>query len=116
MTITKRSLCVLKYIYRKRIVTYSQLNQKFRHRTDLHETVTELLHAKYIGQLGGSYNKYGEPLPIENLTKFKLENAGIVEVESNQWFTSEYVLTSLIIPIIVGVASSVITALILLFF
>lgn len=34
---------------------------------------------------------------------------GVVEVESHQWFDWQYVITNIIVPIVIGVASAVIT-------
>lgn len=112
--ITKQHLCVINYILKKKSVHYSSLVKKFAHKINLDDILKELIHNGYVEQLGGHIDKYGDPIPFQSETLFKLNNLGISEVESHQWFDFQYVLTNIMVPIIVGIFSSLITALIML--
>lgn len=113
MTITKSHLKLLNYVYFKKSVSYKSLQKKFRNHSNLKETLELLVHHHYLNQAGGSQTNLGSPIPIINETIFTMDDLGSHEVESKQWFNMQFVLTSLILPIIVGVASSAITAILL---
>ena len=108
MAIKKSDLKLLRYIYRHKSASRRSVMKKFRdfqgsnHYTHVSCYTTE-------DKDGFSIE---HPSPDDPVT---LTEAGILEVESHQFFNLEYVLSSLVLPVIVGVLSSVITALILLF-
>lgn len=116
MVITKSTLKILKYVYLKKTVSYKSLCKHFRKNDDLLETLEHLVYQHYLEQVGGHQTNLGNSVPIINETLFKMDELGTLEVEHNQWFNLPFVLTSLVLPIIVGVASSAITALILALF
>ena len=113
MIITKAELKVLAYIYKRKTVSYKSIKHRFSKYPNLNELMESLVFHNYIIQIGGFQTDYGSPIPITNETKFSMDSLGCAEVESNQWFNSRYVLSSLILPILVGVLSSVLTAFIL---
>lgn len=69
MVITKHSLRILRYIYHQKSVSYLKLKKKFKV-PDLDESLSNLVRACYVIQVGGSVNKYGEPMPILENTFF----------------------------------------------
>ena len=93
MVITKRLFRILSYIYRHGSVPYSKLNRKFKYPTLL-EDLENLILQQYVAQVGGSRSKYGEPIPILENTLFTLNDLGIAEVESKQWFNLQFVFDS----------------------
>lgn len=113
MIIKKSDLNILKFVYFKKTVSFAQLQKKFRKYPDLIGTLESLIYHRYLVQIGGCRNNYGEPIPIIDKTMFTIDDLGASEVESKQWFNAQYVLSSLVLPIIVGITSSVLTALIL---
>lgn len=113
MIITKYELKILKFVYAKKTISYKALSKKFSKYSNLQDTLESLTYHHYLVQVGGHQNNMGEPIPITDKTLFTMDSLGSSEVESKQWFNLQYVLTALILPIIVGVASSAITALIL---
>lgn len=107
MSVKKAELKILRYVYRHKFVqleTFQKeypgaaFSNKYLHISD-HRTIDE------SGFPVGNY-------PLNEIVT--LTDDGIIEVESRQFFNVEYVLSSLVIPVIVGVSSSIITALILL--
>ena len=50
-----------------------------------------------------------EPIPAHDDTLFKLSDLGIAEVESKQWFNTQFVLTQIVLPIIIAVITTLIT-------
>lgn len=111
--LTKRKLRILRYIHKKKSVSYSSMTRKFKKKMIAPDELEQLVRENFIIQVGGSQTNLGEPIPITSDTIFQLDESGIVEVEKLQFFNAEYVFSSLIIPILVGVISSVITALLL---
>jgi hypothetical protein len=108
MVITKRLFRILSYIYRHGSVPYSKLNRKFKYPTLL-EDLENLILQQYVAQVGGSRSKYGEPIPILENTLFTLNDLGIAEVESKQWFNLQFVLTQIVLPIIIAIITTLIT-------
>ena len=108
MIITKHSLRILRYIYRHNSVSYSELNKRIKSST-LREDLSDLILNRYIVQIGGSRNEYGEPLPILENTHFSLDDLGVAEVESKQWFNLQFVLTQIVLPIIIAIITTLIT-------
>lgn len=108
MTITKHSLHILRYLYHQKSVSYSKLIKKFKE-PELQETLGDLIRSRYIIQIGGFINNYGEPIPILDDTLLKLGDLGVAEVESKQWFNTQFVLTQIILPIIIAIITTLIT-------
>lgn len=108
MTITKHSLRILRYIYHHKSVSYSQLNSKFGKAT-ICETLDSFIRNHYVIQIGGHLNKYGEPVPVHEDTLFKLDELGIAEVESKQWFNLQFVLLQIVLPIVIAIITTLIT-------
>jgi hypothetical protein len=111
MYLTKSYIKVLKYLYhRPSGVSYGKLNKKYGV-----TRITNLIKTGYIA------HNYKFPLdadgfPVGTISDYALcfvTDAGKVEVERHQWFDAQFVIAQLIIPIIVGVSSAIITALIL---
>ena len=108
MLITKSSLRILRYIYRKKSVSYSCLQKKFKN-PDFSDVLEDLIQNSYIIQIGGSVNQYGEPVPFREDTLFKLDDLGIAEVESKQWFNLQFVLLQIVLPIFIAIITTLIT-------
>ena len=73
------------------------------------EDLENLILQQYVAQVGGSRSKYGEPIPILENTLFTLNDLGIAEVESKQWFNLQFVLTQIVLPIIIAIITTLIT-------
>lgn len=116
MIVTKKHLKLLQYVYRKNIISYSDIMKKFKRNNHIKETTEELLYNNYLSCVHGTINTDGDLVELTDSTLIQLEPLGIAEVEKHQWFDSQYVLSSLIIPVIVGVTSSLVTALLLAIF
>lgn len=116
MIINKSELKILNYIYKRKAISFKRLSYKFRKSDNFQDTLYSLVHHHFIVQVGGHLNEYGEPISFTYETKFQLDGLGRAEVENHQWFNVGYVVTSLVVPIIVGVTSSLITALLLALF
>ena len=108
MIITKKHLRLLKYIYRHQTVTFNKIKKR-KHIDDLLEVLDLLVRNHYLRQVGGSYTHYGEPIPITDLTCFTLDDLGIAEVESHQWFDFKFILLQIILPIVIAVITTLIT-------
>ena len=108
MYIKKSDLKILRYIYRHKSVTYGAVTKKFRNFPDYSPHIRI---SSFTTQDESGFDTVHRCLD----DAVTLTDSGIAEVESRQFFNLEYVLSSLVLPIIVGVLSSVITALILLF-
>lgn len=109
MQITKNQLKTLRYIKKKKIVTYSQLNSKFN---DL-DWISPYVYITDHREDDADGFPIGDILPFETV---KLNENGIIIVEENSWFTVQYALTNIGVPIFVGVLSSLITTLLLSLF
>lgn len=108
MVITKQHFKILKYVYRHKTVSYQKLRQHFK-KIDLLSPLDQFIRSRYIIQIGGYLNKYGEPIPITDSTYFKLDDLGIAEVESKQWFNFQFVLLQIILPIVIAIITTLIT-------
>lgn len=108
MIITKYNLRILRYIYRKKSVYYSKIIKKFKD-PKLSEVLFMLVNAHYVIQVGGSYNVYGEPVPIQQNTLFQLDDLGIAEVESKQWLNGQFLLLQIVLPIVIAIITTLIT-------
>lgn len=112
-TLTKYDFKILHYIYcRHNGVSRAKLLKKFKRNT---KSIDVLCNLNYISHdYTFPLDKDGFPVgSLPNTAIYKIEMRGIAEIESHQWFNAQYMFTSLIVPIIVGVMSSVITALLL---
>lgn len=108
MIITKKHLRILKYVYKHKSVTFLKL-KKHKKNDNLLELIEQLVLNHYLLQIGGSYNNYGEPVPISESTCFELDDLGIAEVESHQWFDFKFVLLQIILPIVIAIITTLIT-------
>lgn len=108
MVVTKHLFRILRYVYHHGSVPYSKLSRKFKYPTLLEDLESLVLH-HYVTQIGGSRNKYGEPIPILEKTLFTLNDLGIAEVESKQWFNLQFVLTQIVLPIVIAIITTLIT-------
>lgn len=113
MIITKKQLALLQYVYRKNTVPYSSIVKKFKRNNRIKEITEELLYNNYLSCVHGTIDENGDLVELTDSTLIQLEQLGIAEVEKHQWFNGQYIISSLIVPIVVGVVSSIITALFL---
>jgi hypothetical protein len=108
MTI-KKDLKVLRYIHRRRSVPMDKLEKRFPDRTRLlidNGLITYIRHT----------SKDNDGFPIETYpenTPCWLSDAGIAIVEANQWLDARFILLQVVVPIVIGVLSGVITNVIL---
>lgn len=113
MTIDKSTLKILSFIYRHPFITHQKVLRKF---PCAEKTLEQLVHCGYISAIDTEEertNEGGRFYHILPNSKYKTLPPGNDEVEKNQWFNTQYILTSLLLPVIVGVSSSLITAVIL---
>nr|DAE57580.1 MAG TPA: hypothetical protein [Caudoviricetes sp.] len=111
MQITKSDIKILNYVHHRhfRPVTYMSLSGKF----SKHE-VDNLIKGELLSYVPVIVDYQG--IPSEKLSAESaifLTKDGIYVVEQNQWFDTQYLLTQIIVPILVGVASAVITTVLL---
>ena len=109
MIITKSNLKILKYIYRKKNVSYKSLQKKFYDYPDLTETLESLVYHHYLTQIGGYQNNLGNPIPITTDTLFEMNELGCAEVERSQWFNGQFILLQIVLPIVIAVITTLIT-------
>lgn len=107
MTITKSDLKILRYIYRHRkSVRRDALLKKFSN-----DRISQLLGVKYIScdkKFITSQSGYAlQTIPPDAIVT--LTDLGVSEVESRQWFDLQYFVTHILLPVVIGVLSSVIT-------
>ena len=112
MKTLKDDLKIFRYIYSRRTVSYKNLKKHFRNRSDIPEVIRGMLSSGCITIVSG-INKPILGGPIPDSCVLALTGKGAVEVESSQWFDVKYVITSILVPILVGITSSLITALLL---
>ena len=108
MIITKKHLRILKYVYKHKSISFRKL-KKCKKIDNLLELLEQLVLNHYLQQIGGAYNDYGEPVPISESTCLKLDDLGIAEVESHQWFDFKFVLLQIILPIVIAIITTLIT-------
>ncbi len=109
----KDDLKIFRYIYSKRAVSFANLKKHFKNRSDIPVVIRDMLSSNCIAIVSGIDKPILGGLPIPDNCILTLTGKGAAEVESRQWFDAQYVFSSIIIPIIVGVVSSLITALLL---
>lgn len=108
----KDDLKIFRYIYSKRAVSFGNLKKHFKNRSDIPEVIRGMLSSDYITIVSGIDNPIcGGPIPDRCI--LTLTAKSVAEVEARQWFDAQYVFSSIIVPIIVGVVSSLITAFLL---
>lgn len=111
MPVTKSDIKILNYVHHRhfRPVTYGSLVSKFS-KYEVDDLIrNELL--TYIPIIVDYQGIPSEKLAAESA--ISLTKDGIYVVEQNQWFDTKYLLTQIIVPILVGVLSAVITTLVL---
>lgn len=109
MLIIKKHLKILRYIYKKKTVSYKKVKKHFRCISDLEQLMDVLVFNGYITKTDEHPRDFGEYTEITDSTLFQLNTAGIVEIERHQWFDSEYVVSHIVIPIVIAVLSTLIT-------
>lgn len=109
MQITKEHLRIIRYIYRKQPVTYRKIHKHFHRINNLESVMDALVFNDYMTRIDEHPADFGEYTDITESTLFRLNTAGIVEVEKHQWFDGEYVVSHILIPIILAVISTLIT-------
>jgi hypothetical protein len=116
MELTVKSQKILKYIYRhnKSGVSRKKLINKF-HCSYEHNEIDKLTNTGYISHdyifpTDSSGFHIGN---VPDTALYSLNESGICEVESHRYLTIENIIRDLIVPIIVGVSSAVITSFIL---
>lgn len=109
MTITKFDLKILKFVYNKKSVSYSQLSKKFSKNRAFLSALETLVYQQYVSQIGGSKDKYGDPVPITDDTLFEISKLGAASVESKQWFNIEYIISHIVIPIVIAIITTLLT-------
>ena len=121
MSIDKKSLKLLKLIYKKQTFPYIEMIEFLKKHPSYNEILKSESFAPYIELRGEKYptQKDEDGFPIGQIdyseSYYVTTMLGNIEVEKSIWFTVPYVINSLIVPIIVGIFSSVITAIILSF-
>ena len=106
MVVTKQYLHILRFISCHKTVSYERIHRKFQLSDN---DLEELIRSQYIVRIGKNINEYGEPIPFCNETMFKLDNLGIAEVESHQWFSLQFVLLQIVLPIVIAIITTLIT-------
>ena len=107
MTILKKHVKILRYVRRHEPVRVSVLDHKFAY-----DAVRDLLECKYLickndtRPEDGFFQKTGEFPPASLIT---LTNDGTAEVESHDWLDWEFLARSLFLPIVISVATTLIT-------
>lgn len=108
MLLLKRHYRILRYIYRKKTVSYPQLSQKFCRRFSIDE-LNDFLRSQYVELSTSAYNKYGDPVSFSAGTLVHLSTSGIAEVEAHQWFDLQYVITQILVPIMIALCTYALT-------
>lgn len=109
MIITKEILAVLRYIYRKKSVSYLKLQKRFKKQMLSKDTLFMLACKSYILQSDSYITEDGGPAPITEYTTFQLDNLGIAEVEKAQWFNVEFFIKQILLPIVIAVVTTLLT-------
>lgn len=105
MSVTKYELKLLRWIYRNSSRSLSSLNDRYDR-----ETVSILFENGYIcfGNV-----QFLSDIPDDALVS--LTRLGITTVEEQEWFDWPFLIRNILLPIFIGVLSSVITNLLLSF-
>lgn len=111
MTILKEHIKILKYVRRKKSVSVAKLFKKYSR-----GFVVSLVHSGYLyfgdyrGNIDVDWYNNGD-FPPEYKIVISIKGRGLAE--QHDWFDAEYVIRFVIAPIVIGVASSVLTNVIL---
>lgn len=111
MLIMKRHLKMLRFVRRRKAVPAAEMYSRFGY-----DEVTGLVRSGYLHCPADPRRQdkegyiIGEFLPTSLIC---LTDRGLAQVESRDWFDLQYVVTMIIIPVVIGVASAVITNLIM---
>lgn len=111
MNLTKIEVKILKYVSKHPNCTYSEIYKKY---PTFKDCFSKFEFQQLIRSDDPNANLMGnEYEDLNNPTIISLAHDGIVYLESHKILTLPFVVTNLIVPIIVGIASAVISALIL---
>lgn len=106
MKLNKREIKVLKFIRRKHLVKKYILDGRYGSSTVRKLEAGGFIRCDYHSvQDDEGFEKFPAPLDAPCC----LSDSGIIEVESHDWFNLDYILRNIFLPIVVGVASSLIT-------
>jgi hypothetical protein len=111
MTITKSDIKILNYVHyhHRHPVTYAKLVNKF----SIHE-IDVLIQNEFLDYIPEIFEHHGIPsMHITGNSIMSLTKKGIHEVEQNQWFDIRYLITQILVPILVGTVSAIVTAILL---
>ncbi len=108
MIMTNHYRKILNYIYKKHTVSYLDLKKRFKGKISI-EDLQQLMCQQYIEKSGGNMTVYGGPADIDINSIFYLDQLGVAEVESKQWFNLQFVLLQIILPIVIAVISTLLT-------
>lgn len=109
--LVKSEVKILKYVSKHPNCTYSEIYKKY---PEFKDCFSKFEYNHLIKSADPNDNLMGnEYADFNNPTTISIAHDGIAYLESHKIFTLPYVVTNLIVPIIVGVASAVIAALIL---
>ena len=107
MKLTKRTLRILRYLYRRKSgTTYIELKNKFGE-----SMILKLIHSKYITH-NYVYPKNSNGFPVGDISDETLcfiTDLGISEVEQRQWFDGKFILTQILLPIVIAIITTLIT-------
>ncbi len=104
----KDDLKIFRYIYSKRAVSFANLKNHFKNRSDIPEVIRGMLSSDYLTIVSG-INKpiFGGPIPDRCI--LTLTGKGAAEVESRQWFNGRFVLLQIVLPIVIAIITTLIT-------
>lgn len=106
--LTKSQIKALKYVYRHNNIYLGTLKKKFPNDVDT------LLRNNYLSCPRSGTQFDGVYVPVyKDSSKVTLTDTGICEVEQSHWFDVRYLLTQIVVPILVGIVSAVVTAILL---
>lgn len=106
--LTNRELKILKFIKNHKSLTYSNIYKKFPDFKDLYHRFYNGIHFIDIDDpcndvMGCEYDDSNNPIICT------VSRDGNLYLDSKKWFNAQYVVTSIIIPILLGVVSALIT-------
>lgn len=109
-SLTKYDLKIMRYLNRHKRSGISRINllRKFKGAQDNIDRLTSL------GYISHDYDFPKDPdgFPIGEVpcsAIYHIENRGVAEVESRQWFHLEYVISHIAIPIVIAIITTLIT-------
>ena len=107
MYVTKQHIRAMRWIRRRTAPAYRSVCKKFG-RVILEELIgSGFVQPSYLDVKKDADGFDTEPQP--DSIKVRLTNKGLAEVESHDWFNGEYALAHILIPIAIGVASTLLT-------